>query len=82
MRLTNISGTINFIFQDIYKELHNRTRDWNRTSTFLRTHGPEPCASTNSATRANMVEIILIKINGLFNYVQEFTKTQKLMLVT
>ena len=27
-------------------------RDWNRTSTSVRTHDPESCASTNSATRA------------------------------
>src|SRR6476659_5771205 len=36
-------------------------RDWNRTSTFLRTADFESAASTNSATRA-----ILYPINRLF----------------
>ena len=41
----------------------NGARDWSRTSTSLRTLGPEPSASTNSATWAQVRAVNSNEIN-------------------
>ena len=48
----------------IVKEIQGlpSARDWNRTSTFLRTADFESAASTNSATRALPLVIIYLVI--------------------
>ena len=43
---------LSYIIKKNHYSSYESARDWIRTSMPVRAHGPEPCASTNSATRA------------------------------